>query len=93
MRSTDAESKFDDYFSTINLHLLKILWFSFSFRGRGGYYNSYNRGPRPGGYRSGNPNYRPVRNHRNQNTVEGRPNQQASNGQQSQTMAAAVAAN
>lgn len=74
--------------------VLRLRVFS-SFRGaRGGYYqNSYNRGPRPGGYRGGNPNYRPVRNHRNQNIAEGRPNASASNGQQSQTMAAAVAAN
>lgn len=70
----------------------------FSFRGRGGYYNNqYNRGPRPGGYRGPNPNYRPMRNnHRNPN-VEGRSNVSSTNnqanGQQSQNQATPVAAN
>lgn len=70
----------------------------FSFRGRGGYYqNQYSRGPRQGGnpnYRGGNPNYggnpnnRPVRNLRNQNTAEGRNNAPSASqgiGQQSQS--------
>lgn len=67
---------------------------TFSFRGRGGYYqNQYNRGPRSGGYRGGNHNYRPVRNTRNQNTIEGRNAPNHGNGQQSQNQSAPVAAN
>jgi len=68
-----------------------------NFRGRGGYYNNqYNRGPRQGGYRGGNPNYRPLRNHRNQNN-DGRNNapngSSQGNGPQSQTQSVPVAAN
>jgi len=68
-----------------------------NYRGRGGFYgNQYNRGPRQGGYRGGNQNnYRPVRNHRNQNN-DGRnnaPNSSQGNGTQSQNQSAPVAAN